>query len=81
MPPPRRAFHQQRQSDRSHHDAAGGAHFASPLSTWISDPVMYDDSSASRTGPRRTRLRRDDANKRIDIAALERAADGVAPSA
>ena len=63
MPPPRRAFHQQRQSDRSHHDAAGGAHFASPLSTWISDPVMYDDSSASRTGPRRTRLRRDDANE------------------
>jgi hypothetical protein len=63
MPPPRRAFYQQRQSDRSHHAAAGGAHFASPLSTWISDPVMYDDSSASRSGPRRTRLRRDDANE------------------
>ena len=63
MPPPRRVFYQRRQSDRNHHAAAAGAQFASPPSTWISDPVMYDDSSASRTGPRRTRLRRDDANE------------------
>ena len=70
MPPLRRAFYQQRQSDRSHH-AAAGAHFASPRAARLRPGPSgrrrgaKDGRAATRCArTRKRRLRRSAAERR-----------------